>query len=122
MTKKEWKNMNSEEKGNYWLKWDKKGSKIGRKLENKKIHKIKHNQKTKYIDEIVNFIKDFLEIILYQYNEYRNDFNTKIDKDKKDVKRTFDKYTSLIIVLILLYFLKDFLMWLLIKFDKLLKG
>ena len=70
----------------------------------------------------VNFIKDFLEIILYQYNEYRNDFNTKIDKDKKDVKRTFDKYTSLIIVLILLYFLKDFLMWLLLKFDKLLKG
>lgn len=93
-----------------------------RKLEKKKIHRIKQNQKTKYIDEIVNFIKDFLEIILYQYNKYRNDFITKTDKAKKDVKRTVDKYISLIIVLILLYFLKEFLMWLLGKFDKLLKG
>ena len=42
-------------------------------------------------------------------------------KLKKDVKNTVDKYTSLIIVLILLYFLKDFLMLLLVKFDKLLK-
>lgn len=119
--RKQWKNMNSEEKRNYWIKWDKKGSKIGRKLEKKKIHKIKREQKTKYVDEIVNFIKDFLEIILYQYNEYRDDFNTKTTKLKKDIKDTVDKYTSLIIVLILLYFLKDFLMWLLVKFDKLLK-
>jgi hypothetical protein len=124
--RKQWKNMNSEEKRNYWIKWDKKGSKIGRKLEKKKIHKIKRDQKTKYVDEIVNFVKDFLEIILYQYNEYRddfkNDFNTQTTKLKKDIKDTVDKYTSLIIVLILLYFLKDFLMWLLVKFDKLLKG
>mgnify|MGYP000882962323 FL=1 len=55
------------------------------------------------------------------YNEYRNDFNTKTTKLKKDIKNTVNKYTSLIIVLILLYFLKDFLMWLLVKFDKLLK-
>ena len=119
--RKQWKNMNSEEKRNYWIKWDKKGSKIGRKLEKKKIHKIKREQKTKYVDEIVNFIKDFLEIILYQYNEYRDDFNTQTTKLKKDIKDTVDKYTSLIIILILLYFLKDFLMWLLVKFDKLLK-
>ena len=75
----------------------------------------------KYIDEIVNFIKDFIEIILYQYNHYEKKFKNEKNKAKKDVKDTVDKYTSLIIILILLYFLKDFLMWLLVKFDKLLK-
>lgn len=118
--RKQWKNMNSEEKRNYWIKWDN-SDKTGVNLERKKINNIRKTQGTKYVDEITNFIKDFLEIILYQYNEYRNDFNIKTDKAKRDIKNTFDKYTSLIIVLILLYFLKDFLMWLLVKFDKLLK-
>ena len=118
--RKQWKNMNSEEKRNYWIKWDNR-DKTGVNLERKKINNIRKTQGTKYIDEITNFIKDFLEIILYQYNEYRNDFNTKTTKLKKDIKNTVNKYTSLIIVLILLYFLKDFLMWLLVKFDKLLK-
>lgn len=118
--RKQWKNMNSEEKRNYWIEWDNR-DKTGVNLERKKINNIRKTQGTKYIDEITNFIKDFLEIIFYQYNEYRNDFNTNTDKAKRDIKITFDKYTSLIIVLILLYFLKDFLMWLLIKFDKLLK-
>jgi gas vesicle protein len=118
--RKQWKNMNSEEKRNYWIKWDNR-DKTGVNLERKKINNIRKTQGTKYVDEITNFIKDFLEIILYQYNEYRNDFNSNTDKVKRDIKNTFDKYTSLIIVLILLYFLKDFLMWLLVKFDKLLK-
>jgi hypothetical protein len=118
--RKQWKNMNSEEKRNYWIKWDNR-DKTGVNLERKKINNIRKTQGTKYVDEITNFIKDFLEIILYQYNEYRNDFNSNTDKAKRDIKITFDKYTSLIIVLILLYFLKDFLMWLLVKFDKLLK-
>ena len=118
--RKQWENMNSEEKRNYWIEWDNR-DKTGVNLERKKINNIRKTQGTKYIDEITNFIKDFLEIILYQYNEYRNDFNTNTDKAKRDIKITFDKYTSLIIVLILLYFLKDFLMWLLVKFDKLLK-
>ena len=118
--RKQWKNMNSEEKRNYWIKWDNR-DKTGVNLERKKINNIRKTQGKKYVDEITNFIKDFLEIILYQYNEYRNDFNTKTTKLKKDIKNTVNKYTSLIIVLILLYFLKDFLMWLLVKFDKLLK-
>lgn len=79
------------------------------------------DQKTNYIDEIIKFIKDFLEIIIYQYNHYEKKFKNEKNKAKKDIKNTVDKYTSLIIVLILLYFLKDFLMWLLVKFDKLLK-
>lgn len=119
--RKQWKNMNSEEKRNYWIKWDNR-DKTGVNLERKKINNIRKTQGTKYVDEITNFIKDFLEIILYQYNEYRDDFNTKNTKLKKDVKNTLDKYTSLIVVLILIYFLKDFLTWLLVKFDKLLKG
>ena len=119
--RKQWKNMNSEEKRNYWIKWDNR-DKTGVNLERKKINNIRKTQGTKYIDEITNFIKDFLEIILYQYNEYRDDFKTKTDKAKKNIENTFNKYTSLIIILILLYFLKDFLMWLLVKFDKLLKG
>lgn len=118
--RKQWKNMNSEGKRNYWIKWDNR-DKTGVNLERKKINNIRKKQGVKYVDEITNFIKDFLEIILYQYNEYRDDFNTKTTKLKKDIKDTVDKYTSLIIVLILLYFLKDFLMWLLVKFDKLLK-
>ena len=123
--RKQWKNMNSEEKRNYWIKWDNR-DKTGVNLERKKINNIRKTQEVKYVDEITNFIKDFLEIILYQYNKYRddfkNDFNTQTTKLKKDIKDTVDKYTSLIIILILLYFLKDFLMWLLVKFDKLLKG
>tara|TARA_Y100001958_G_C21089965_1_gene443377 strand:- start:55 stop:429 length:375 start_codon:yes stop_codon:yes gene_type:complete len=119
--RKQWKNMNSEEKRNYWIKWDNR-DKTGVNLERKKINNIRKTQGVKYIDEITNFIKDFLEIILYQYNEYRDDFKTKTDKAKKNIENTFNKYTSLIIILILLYFLKDFLMWLLVKFDKLLKG
>lgn len=119
--RKQWKNMNSEEKRNYWIKWDNR-DKTGVNLERKKINNIRKTQGVKYIDEITNFIKDFLEIILYQYNEYRDDFKTKTDKTKKNIENTFNKYTSLIIILILLYFLKDFLMWLLVKFDKLLKG
>lgn len=118
--RKQWKNMNSEEKRNYWIKWDNR-DKTGVNLERKKINNIRKTQGKKYVDEITNFIKDFIEIILYQYNEYRDDFNTKNTKLKKYIKNTLDKYTSLIIVLILLYFLKDFLMWLLVKFDKLLK-
>ena len=122
--RKQWKNMNSEEKRNYWIKWDNR-DKTGVNLERKKINNIRKTQEVKYVDEITNFIKDFLEIILYQYNKYRddfkNDFNTQTTKLKKDIKDTVDKYTSLIIILILLYFLKDFLMWLLVKFDKLLK-
>ena len=56
------------------------------------------------------------------YEEYENDLNSVIHKAKLDIKATFNKYTSLIIVLILLYFLKDIISWLLLKFDKLLKG
>lgn len=118
--RKQWKNMNSEEKRNYWIKWDNR-DKTGVNLERKKINNIRKTQGVKYVDEITDFIKEFLEIILYQYNEYRDDFNTKTTKLKKDVKNTVNTYTSLIIILILLYFLKDFLMWLLVKFDKLLK-
>ncbi len=75
---------------------------------------------------IDNSYTNSLEILsdkfISYYNEYENDFNNMTNKMKEDIKNTFDKYTSLIIVLILLYFLKDFLMWLLGKFDKLLKG
>ena len=75
--------------------------------------------------DIINEIKSSLYLLFSQFKEYereyKNDFNTNTDKAKRDIKITFDKYTSLIIVLILLYFLKDFLMWLLVKFDKLLK-
>lgn len=70
----------------------------------------------------MNFITIMFNKFISDYNEYKNDFNTMTNKAKKDIKNTFNKYTSLIIVLILLYFLKDFLMWLLVKFDKLLKG
>jgi hypothetical protein len=69
----------------------------------------------------MNFITIMFNKFISDYNEYKNDFNTMTNKAKKYIKNTFNKYTSLIIVLILLYFLKDFLMWLLIKFDKLLK-
>lgn len=69
----------------------------------------------------MNFITIMFNKFISDYNEYKNDFNTRADKAKKDFKNKVYKYTSLIIVLILLYFLKDFLMWLLVKFDKLLK-
>lgn len=76
--------------------------------------------------DLIEDIKNSLYLLFSQFKEYerkyKNDFNTKTDKSKKYIKNTFNKYTSLIIVLILLYFLKDFLMWLLGKFDKLLKG
>lgn len=73
----------------------------------------------------MNEIKEYLYLLFSQFKEYerniKNNFNAMTTKLKKDVKNTVDKYTSLIIVLILLYFLKDFLMLLLVKFDKLLK-
>lgn len=76
--------------------------------------------------DLIEDIKNSLYLLFSQFKEYerkyKNDFNTKTDKAKKYIKNTFNKYTSLIIVLFLLYFLKDFLMWLLVKFDKLLKG
>ena len=71
----------------------------------------------------MNEIKEYLYLLFSQFKEYerniKNNFNAMTTKLKKDVKNTVDKYTSLIIVLILLYFLKDFLMLLLVKFDKL---
>ena len=117
--KNKWENMNSEEKRNYWKKWDNR-DKTGVNLERKKINNIRKTQGTKYVDEITNFLKDLLEIILYQYNHYETKFKNEKNKAKKDIEDTVDKYTSLIIVLILLYLLKDFLVWLLAKFDKLL--
>ena len=73
----------------------------------------------------MNEIKEYLYLLFSQFKEYerkiKNDFTTKNTKAKKDIENIVDKYTSLIIVLILLYFLKDLLIWLLVKFDKLLK-
>lgn len=73
-------------------------------------------------NSFMNFNTTMLNKFISDYDEYKNDFNTKTDKAKKNIKDTFNKYTSLIVVLILIYFLKDFFMWLLVKFDKLIKG
>jgi hypothetical protein len=72
-------------------------------------------------NSFMNFNMTLLNKFISDYDEYKNDLNVKTNTGKKYIKDTVNKYTSLIIVLILLYFLKDFLMWLLVKFDKLLK-
>jgi len=76
--------------------------------------------------DVIKDIKNSLNLLFSQFKEYerkyKNDFNDITNKAKLDINNTFNKYTSLLIVLILLYFLKDIILWLLLKFDKLLKG
>jgi hypothetical protein len=76
--------------------------------------------------DVIKDIKNSLNLLFSQFKEYerkyKNDLNDITNKAKLDINNTFNKYTSLLIVLILLYFLKDIILWLLLKFDKLLKG
>lgn len=69
-------------------------------------------------------LKENLNILIYnlysQYQDYKNKFETDIDNIKNKIQNTYDRYLSLFIIFIFLYYLKDFIFGLIRKFDTLL--
>jgi hypothetical protein len=65
----------------------------------------------KLLDPFYNFLSEEYSVLKQEY------------QDNKDIsKRTYDKLISYLSILLLVYFLKEIVLGLLHKFDKLLKG
>ena len=69
-------------------------------------------------------LKENLNILIYnlysQYQDYKNKFENDFDNIKNKIQNTYDRYLSLFIIFIFLYYLKDFIFGLIRKFDTLL--
>ena len=69
-------------------------------------------------------LKENFNILIYnlylQYQDYKNKFETDISNIKNKIHTTYDKYLSLFIIFIFIYFLKDLIFGLLRKFDNLI--
>ena len=76
------------------------------------------------------FLNDILEEFIYpiysqfimKYTDYTKEYEKNINRKKTEIKESFKKTMSYVILFILLYLFKDFIFLLISKFDKIIRN
>ena len=72
------------------------------------------------INDLMQYSDNTIQYLLLRFDEYKQELERKYNTEKNKAKKNYDTIISYVLIFLFFYYLKDFLFYLLRKFDKLL--